>query len=45
MNKWKVLGQDMVLQLSSLIAAQAENIVRLELHFVWVFPIVWEYGF
>ena len=45
MDKGKVLGQDMVLQLSSLIAAQAENIVRLELHFVWVFPIVWEYGF
>lgn len=45
MDKGKVLGQDMVLQLSSLIAAQAENIVGLELHFVWVFPIVWEYGF
>ena len=45
MDKGKVLGQDMVLQLSSLIAAQAENIVRLELHFVGVFPIVWEYQF
>ena len=45
MNKGKVLGQDMVLQLCPLIAAQAENIVRLELHFVGVFPIVWEYQF
>ena len=40
-----MLGQDMVLQFCPLIAAQAENIVRLKLHFVGVFPIVWEYQF
>ena len=45
MDKGEVLGQDMVLQFRPLIAAQAENIARFELHFVWVFPIVWEYGF